>query len=401
MKSKIIALLTAGHFVNDTYQGALAALLPFLITAHDLSYAAVTGILFAANIASSIVQPAIGYASDKKPCPWIIPISLLLVGGGIAALGMIQPYSMLLVAAIIGGIGMAGIHPEGARMVNAVSGKKKGLAMSWFGVGGNLGIAIGPIIATAVAYELGLKYTWILFIPAVFMALIFAFKMKSLTPADNMVKEKEEQSRLEHRKNRWGMFCILTMAVNIRSILFFAMLAFVPIFWTTILHQSTGSAGMALAAMNGAFVIGNICGGRLADEIGNELAILISTIGMVPLFPLLLVVDTPGVGLLVFAGIGFFMALSYSPSIVLGQDYLPKNIGLSSGVTLGLALSVGGITTPILGKIADIWGLKAALIIPAVLPILMLGIAVILLPKVWTYFGNRKLKPVQIQQGAN
>ncbi|QSH40352.1 MFS transporter [Lentisphaerota bacterium ZTH] len=394
MKNRILALLTTGHFVNDTYQGALAALLPFLITEHNLSYAAVTGILFAANIASSLIQPVIGYVSDKKPCPWIIPISLVMVGGGIAALGMLPDYTLLLIAAIIGGLGMAGIHPEGARMVNVISGERKGFAMSWFGVGGNLGIAIGPIFASAVAYELGLKYTWILFIPAVIMAAIFALKMKYLEPVDEKVNEKEEKSRQENRKNRWGMFCILTLAVNVRSILFFAMLAFVPIFWSTVLHQSKGSSGMALAVMNIMYVFGNICGGRLSDEIGNEMAILIGSAGLVPLLPLLLVISSPGIGLLVFAGIGFFMALSYSPSIVLGQEYLPKNIGLSSGVTLGLALSVGGITTPIFGKMADLWGLKAALVIPAMLPILMLAIAVVLLPQIWAFIGSRKLKAV-------
>ena len=157
MKHRQIGILSIGHLVTDINQGALPALLPFFIAAHDLSYAAAAGIVFAANMTSSIVQPLFGLSADRFSKPWLLSAGLMLAGMGLALSGLVKDYHWIMFLAIISGIGIAAYHPEAARLVAFAAGARKGTAMSLFGVGGTIGFAIGPIIATAALLQWGLK----------------------------------------------------------------------------------------------------------------------------------------------------------------------------------------------------------------------------------------------------
>jgi len=148
MKYRDVWLLSVGHLVTDINQGALPAMLPFFIAAHDLSYAAAAGIVFAATMTSSIVQPLFGHAADRFAKPWMLSVGLMLAGLGLALTGIFQSYRWIMFLAVVSGIGIAAYHPVAARLVNFASGNQKGIAMSFFGVGGNGGFAIGPILVT-------------------------------------------------------------------------------------------------------------------------------------------------------------------------------------------------------------------------------------------------------------
>ena len=172
MKYRPVGILSVGHLATDINQGALPAMLPFFIAEYDLSYAAAGGIVFTANMASSIVQPLFGHAADRSSKPWLLSVGLMLAGMGLALSGIFQGYRCIMLLAIVSGMGIAAYHPEAARLVNFAAGTKKGAAMSLFGVGGTIGFAIGPLIVTMALLQWGLKGTLILIVPVTIMSLV-------------------------------------------------------------------------------------------------------------------------------------------------------------------------------------------------------------------------------------
>ncbi|HXZ44304.1 MAG TPA: MFS transporter, partial [archaeon] len=177
MAHRMVGFLCVGHLVTDINQGALPALLPFLISEYHLSYTAAAFIIFCSNIASTVVQPLFGHLADRTLKPWLMPAGIVLAGTGIAAVGIVSDYVWVLAAVMVSGIGVAAFHPQGAQFVSRVAGEKKATAMSVFGVGGTLGFAIGPIIITAAVLHWGLKGSAILIFPAGLVAVLLACQL--------------------------------------------------------------------------------------------------------------------------------------------------------------------------------------------------------------------------------
>ncbi len=165
MRIRSVGLLTLAHASSDINQGAIPVLLPYFIAAHHLTYAAAAGIVFAVNIISTVAQPVFGYVADRQSRPWVIPVSMLVVGLGVSFTGVAPTYSLGLVAVMFSGLGIAAFHPEGARLMNHLAGERKATAMSLFAIGGQLGFALGPLIATGALLLWGLKGTVCLFVP--------------------------------------------------------------------------------------------------------------------------------------------------------------------------------------------------------------------------------------------
>jgi len=375
MKNKLIWILSLGHLITDINQGALPALLPFFIIDYDLSYTAAASIVFAANVASSIIQPLFGHAADKFSKPWLLSIGLILAGLGLGMTGLCNNYQLIMVLAIISGIGIAAYHPEAARLVNFAAGNQKNTAMSIFGVGGTIGFAIGPILVTTALLKWGLNGTLVLIFPvsimAVFMATQFS-KFKSLTAIN---KDQKKKSESQFEEENWWAFIRLTIVIIGRSIIFYGLNTFIPIYWITHLHQSKVVGSLALTFFAGSGIIGNLIGGKLADKLGQKKVILIGFLGLTIFLPIFIFINNAQLALLLMIPIGFILYATYSPSIVMGQNFLPNRVGLSSGITLGVAISIGGAATPVLGKIADIYGIWFAIASVACLPILFFAIA--------------------------
>ncbi len=369
MKYRPIWVLSVGHLATDINQGALPAMLPFFIAAYDLSYAAAAGIVFAANMTSSIVQPLFGHAADRFSKPWMLSAGLMLAGVGLALSGIVKSYQWIMFLAIVSGIGIAAYHPEAARLVNFAAGTKKGTAMSLFGVGGTMGFAIGPLLVTAALLQWGLKGTLVLIIPVTIMALVMM--VQSLTFESLTASRDQDQSvsGTDASKDNWGAFSRLTITIIGRSIIFYGLNTFIPIYWINALNQSKAAGAMALTIFAGSGILGNLLGGSLADRIGQKKVILLGFLGLTLFLPILIFVDNVQVATLLLIPIGLMLYGTYSPSIVLGQSYLPNRVGLSSGVTLGVAVAIGGGAAPFIGKIADLHGAWFSLASIAFLPI--------------------------------
>ncbi len=285
MKYRQVGLLSAGHLVTDINQGALPAMLPFFIVAYDLSYAAAAGIVFAANMTSSIVQPVFGHAADRFSKPWLLPVGLLMAGIGLAFTGISQGYGWILSMAIVSGIGIAAYHPEAARRVNFAAGNKKGTAMSLFGVGGTIGFAVGPLIATAALLHWGLKGTLVLIVPVTIMAAVMASQFSLFESLEASRNGGRSESDAKHVKDNWSAFSRLTITIIGRSILFYGLNTFIPIYWINGLHQSKVTGAMALTIFAGSGIVGNLVGGSFADRMGQKKVMIIGYIGLTLFLP--------------------------------------------------------------------------------------------------------------------
>lgn len=150
---------------------------------------------------------------------------------------------------------------------------------------------------------------------------------------------------------------------------------FIPIYWINELSQSKVAGALALTIFAGSGIFGNVIGGNLADKIGQKKVLLLGLLSLTILLPIFIAVENAKFAALLLAPIGFMLFATYSPTIVMGQAYLPNRIGLSSGVTLGLAVAIGGGASPIIGKLADVYGVWVALASVACLPIFILLLA--------------------------
>ena len=370
MERHLIWFVAAGHLFADISQGVVPTLLPFFIVEYNLSYAAAAGLVSALSIASTVVQPLFGYYADRHSRPWLIPIGVLFAGYGVAFCSLISNYYFSIFAIIISGIGIAAFHPEGARFVHILTGEKKATGMSIFAVGGQAGIAIGPIITMAVIGIWGLKGTLSLIVPFTIVTIFLAHQVLVYSEDQISPKGRQVVSATLAAKDAWVPFILLTATVICRSIIVYGLNTFIPLYWINILHQSKAAGGTALSIMFGAGIIGTLVGGRLADKYGHRNIILTGFGTLIPLSFVFVSIKNVNVMTALLVPIGVVLLSTYSPLVVLGQKYLPNRIGFASGITLGVAVAIGGIMAPILGHIADGHGIPTAMTVLAFLPIL-------------------------------
>ncbi|MDQ2902853.1 MAG: MFS transporter [Chloroflexota bacterium] len=376
MDRRAVGVLSAGHLCIDLCQGAIPAFLPFLLIERHLSYTAAAGLVLAANMASSVVQPVFGHLADRYSTPWLMPLGLVVAGTGLALAGFAPSYLLIALSVALSGIGIAAFHPEAARLMNAVAGKKRATGMSIFSIGGSLGFAIGPLLTTALLLLLGLGGASLLLVPEVALAivLIVHFSRFALYSSKSSQKGRGEQPA---RPDAWGPFARLTGMIMCRSVIFYGLNTFLPLYWIATLHQSKVAGGTALTVLLAAGIIGTFVGGRMADRYGRRIVVLLALSCLAPLllaFVLFSEANT-ALALVLLIPIGFALFAPFSVMVVMGQEYLPNRVGTASGVTLGLAVTVGGITAPLFGHIADLYSVHAALGWLACVPLLAIALA--------------------------
>jgi FSR family fosmidomycin resistance protein-like MFS transporter len=366
-----ISILGWGHFAVDACQGAVPALLPFLIASRGLSYSAASGLVLAATVASSVIQPAFGLFADRRSLPWLMPVGLLLAGLGVAAVGFTNSYAATFAAITLSGVGVAAYHPEGSRRARDVSGVRKATGMSFFSLGGNLGFAAGPVLVTVLVTTLGLHGTvGLAVVPAVAAVVVLAGipRLRRREPARNGAGSTSEAA------DQWGAFSRLGLAVALRSIVYFGMMTFVPLYFVSQLGSSRTLGNSALTAMLAAGAIGTIVGGRIADRTSPRAVFLWSMLLVAPLMVAFLAAG-PTLAVVLVAMIGAATIATFSVTVIIGQNLLPGHVGLASGVTLGLAIGVGGLGATGLGVLADATDIRTVIELLAVLPVLTAALA--------------------------
>ncbi len=369
MKVKSLGTVVFAHAACDLNQGAIPALLPFFIAQHHIGYAAAATIVFATNLVSTASQPIYGYIADRRSVPWLIPVALLCAGIGVSLTGVVPRFETGVIVVGLSGLGVAAFHPEGARLINYIAGDKKATAMSVFAVGGQLGYAIGPLIATGILLLMGLKGSLLLFIIPAIAAGLMSVTLPSITAGHATRGRGARHEKATEGRDAWGPFICLSGALLFRSIIFYGLNTFIPLFWIDVLHQSKAYGSAALSLLMVSSIMGNLMGGRTADRLGYRTVAVTGYVILMIFLPLFALSENPMFAMLALVPVGIAFSAPTGPMVVLGQAYLPNRVGLASGVTLGLAFSFGGIIMPLLGSIADHHGLHTAMWIVALLPI--------------------------------
>lgn len=370
-----IGVLAAAHVCSDLCQGAVPALLPFLIRDRGLTYAAAAALVLATSIGSSMIQPLFGYYADRIALPWLMPAGVLVGGVGIALTGLAPSYEWTFAAVVVSGIGVAAFHPEAARYANYVSGSRRASGMSVFSVGGNAGFALGPILVTPLVLLFGLPGTLLLAVGPALVALALLHELPRLMGFRPAAASTGRGGGA--RADAVGPFVRLTAAVSVRSAVYFGLQAFVPVWFVSRLGGSEAQGNAALAVMLVSGAVGTLVGGRVADRIGRRPVLVASMAVLTPLIGAFLLAG-PGTAVALLALIGFAVVANFSITVVMGQEYLPSRLGLASGVIVGLAIGIGGLVAAGLGALADAFGLQAALWTVAALPLLALALSLTL-----------------------
>ena len=362
-KNRSLTLMSLGHACVDVYQGAVAALVPFFVAERAYSYAAASGIVLAASLLSSVVQPLFGALTDRWAMPWLLPLSALTAGAGVALSGVLGSYPLTLAAVAVSGIGVAAYHPEAARAARAVA-PAGNRAMGWFALGGNVGFALAPLLVAAVIATGGLDATPLLAVPAVAGAALCAAAVRA-----SRMRAKAGPTVEGSGRDDWPSFLRLSGAVVCRSVVFVGLSAFVSLYVRERVGGGDVAGTAALCVLYAGGAVGTVTGGRLADRYGR--------LAVVRWAYALTVLAVAGVVLAPGPAVYLFVALAsaglyvpFSLHVTLGQDYLPRRVGTASGVTLGLTVSVGGLAAPALGALADATSLRTALVPLVALPAL-------------------------------
>jgi MFS transporter, FSR family, fosmidomycin resistance protein len=372
-----LAVLAAGHVCADMAQGAVPALLPFLVAHRGLSYGAAAALVLAASVGSSVIQPLFGLGSDHLSLPWLMPAGVALAGLGVALVGMTSSYAATVAVIAVSGLGVAAFHPEAARFANHVSGDRRGAGMSLFSLGGNAGFALGPILVTPLVLALGLRGTLLLGVIPAIVATVLAFELRRLrgVAAEQLVHAARTADPADADPDDWRAFGKLGGVIGLRSCIYFGLQAFVPAWFISRLGTSAQAGNAALTAMLVAGAAGTFLGGRVVDRVGRR-RLLVGSVSL--LAPLLVAFDLmrdPLSAGVLLALAGLVTILTFSITVVMGQEYLPSRLGLASGVTLGLAIGVGGVAAAAMGALADAAGLNAVMWLIAALALPMLALA--------------------------
>jgi MFS transporter, FSR family, fosmidomycin resistance protein len=363
--AKLLGLLAVGHLTVDTIQGSLPALLPFLKATFALSYAAAGTVMLMATVTSSVIQPLFGYLADRSARRWILPASVALAGIGLALTGFTRSYPVLLGVVVLMGLGVAAWHPEGYRTASNVAGDKKATGISWFSLGGNVGIALGPPVITLLVTTFGLAGSLGLLIPAGLVALLL---MAALPVLSAPARPRAAAAAAPEARNRPGAMAILIVVVMLRSWTQLGFTTFVPFYYVDHLKADPRIVGPLLFVFLGAGALGTIAAGPVADRFGARPFMVWACLLAAPLTVGFLL--TRGALAFVMLGaVGFTLISTFTVSIVLGQAYLPRHLGMASGMIVGFAIGTGGLGVAALGGLADRWGLPLALWVTALMPV--------------------------------
>jgi FSR family fosmidomycin resistance protein-like MFS transporter len=363
-----ILLMFLGHLWVDTSQGILPIVLPKLKEALELNYFEVGLIVTVLNLTSSVIQPVFGYISDKIRTGWFVPVGILWTACMMGFLGWAPGYLSVLLLVGFAGLGTAAFHPRAMMVVHLVSGPRKGLGTAIFSTAGNLGFALGPMVGSLLILGFGLHATIGLLGPGLLLTLIiFLCPGDFLTRgAPGKVKTKTESRGL--RSILWVSLILTCLVVTLRSWVYLSFMTYLPLFMQEQgLPLTTGSLMLTVFLAGGA--VAGLYGGHLSDRVGRSRVIVVSML-LYPIFMSLMILSRGPILWVLAAASGAALLASFSVTIVLAQELLPRNLGLASGLILGLGFGMGGLGAAVSGWIADMIGLYKMVWILALVPAL-------------------------------
>jgi MFS transporter, FSR family, fosmidomycin resistance protein len=371
-----MAALSSGHLATDLAQGSLPALLPYLVDKFDLTYTLAAALVLAATISSSLIQPAFGLWSDTRGALWLLPAGVALAGVGMAATSVAPAYWVAVVCVLLAGIGVAAYHPEGSKFASYVSGSKRASGMSFFSVGGNVGFALGPLLAAAFISAFGLHGAVLLAVPGLVVAAAL-ITVRGYLAEFAPSRAQQAESKAVQTAERRGLMLLL-LVVGLRSVAHMGLFTFIPL-WEESQGRSATYGTLVLGGFLIAGAVGTLCAGPLADRFGRRPVLRGSFVVSTPLILVYVLVGGPiGIAAVILAGAAVIG--TFGVSLVMSQEYMPSRVGMASGLSIGLAIGLGGVAALTLGAVADAVDLETALLCTAIGPALALFVSMFLPP---------------------
>ncbi|EJL31665.1 MFS transporter [Brevibacillus sp. BC25] len=375
---RMLFAISIAHLLNDSLQAVIPALLPIVEKNLALTFTQVGMILLVMNLTSSVLQPFVGYFSDRKSIPLLPPLALIVSGLGMLALAFSGSYSFVLVAVACVGIGSAIFHPEASRFAHLASGPRRGLGQSIFQVGGNAGQALAPLMTILVFANLGQTGAAWFLLPALLASGILLYVALWYRGQQRLKKATAAPVTYTNRNKRLIALGLLIVIVSVRSWMNAGYQSFYQFYLMYVKDMDYANAQLVIFGFLFAGAIGTFFGGPLSDRFGKRNLLIISTLGSLPLTLL-----TPYVSgfwafpLLVISG--FIMLSSFSVTVVYAQELLPGKIGTVSGLIIGLAFGMGGMGALVFGYLADLYSLSFVILLCSFLP--LIGFMGFFLPK--------------------
>lgn len=380
---RVIGACALAHLINDLIQAVLPAIYPMLKLNYGLSFAQIGLITLTFQLTASLLQPWVGYHTDRHPKPWLLPAGSLCTLVGILMLAFVGSFPAILLASALVGIGSSTFHPEASRIARLASGGRYGLAQSTFQVGGNAGTAFGPLLAAAIIIPYGQgNVAWFGLFAAFAIVVLYGL---SRWYRHHLTLFKLKQGGVATHGLSAGRvkFALLILALLVFS-KYFYMASFTSYFTFFLIEKfdlSVASSQLYLFLFLGAVAAGTFFGGPIGDRIGRKQVIWFSILGVAPFSLLLPHVDLFWTGVLSMV-IGFILASAFSAIVVFAQELMPGNVGMIAGLFFGLMFGFGGIGGALLGYLADIHGIEEVFLLCSFLP--LLGILTALLPSLKT-----------------
>lgn len=376
----ILSAISFSHLLNDMIQSLILAIYPLLQSDFSLSFAQIGLITLTYQITASLLQPIIGYYTDKHPQPYSLPIGMGFTLTGLLLLAMAETFPMILIAAALVGTGSSVFHPESSRVARMASGGRHGLAQSFFQVGGNLGASLGPLLAALVIEPYGKgNVGW--FSLAALLAIVVLLQVSRWYKQQHRAASKRSAHHVEVKviPRKVVISSLTVLLILVFSKYFY--LASISSYYTFYLIDKFGvsvqNAQIHLFIFLFAVAAGTMIGGPVGDKIGRKYVIWFSILGVAP-FTLLLPHASLFWTSILTVIIGLILASAFSAILVYAQELIPGKTGMVSGLFFGLAFGMGGVGAAVLGQIADKTSIEQVYQYCAFLP--LLGIFTVLLP---------------------
>jgi len=376
-----LAAISFAHFLNDMIQSVVPAIYPVLKQSFDLDFTRIGLITLAFQVTASLLQPVVGLYTDRYPKPFSLAAGMAMSLAGLLVLAVAPSYGFLLLGGAMVGLGSAVFHPEASRVTRLASGGRYGLAQSVFQVGGNLGSAVGPLLAALIVIPDGQRsVAWFAFCGLVGIAVLFEvgrWYRRRLPDAPRPAAGTMAGAGTARRRRAGLALTVLGILVFSKFVYMASLTSYYTFYLMHRFGVTVHSAEILLFVFLAAVAAGTVIGGPIGDRFGRKAVIWFSILGALP-FTLALPYAGLAATVVLTAVIGVVISSAFSAIVVMGHALLPARIGLVSGLFFGLAFGISGIGAAVLGVIADHTSIEYVYRLCSYLP--AIGILTVLLP---------------------
>ena len=380
----ILLMVSMGHLLNDMFQAIIPAIYPMIKETLGLSFMQIGVITLTNQVTSSLLQPMVGYFSDKHPRPYGLVVGMCFTLTGLLLLSFASSFPLVLLSVAFVGVGSSVLHPESSKIARLASGGAKGMAQSIFQIGGNVGRAFGPIAVALIVVPHGqgsIRWFALLAVIAIWVLAKIGSWYKRQIELYGRSQSKYDIENVSHLSKRQITVALLVLLVLMFSKDFYTanIQSYLTFYMIDKFGLSVTSSQYVLFFFLVSTAIGLLIGGELGDRYGRKYVIWVSILGSSP-FALLLPHCNLTWTIVLVVLVGMVMSSAMSAILVYGTELLPGNVGMISGAFFGLSFGLGGIGSALFGWLADITNIQYVFRLTAFLP--LLGIVTFFLPNI-------------------